>query len=71
MTLEPIHLQIAGVVVLVLVGIWFVRWIMRAVGQPKRGRALYMLGEVDNRTDDRDDDDDDGDGDDDDAVDVR
>lgn len=68
MTLEPIHLQIAGVVVLVLVGIWFVRWITRAVGQPKRGRALYMLGEVDSRPDDRDDDDDD---DDDDAVDVR
>lgn len=43
MTLEPIHLQIAGVAVIVLTGLAFVLWVARAAMGWHRGRPIYML----------------------------
>jgi len=54
MTIEPVHLQIAGIVFLVLVGIGFVLWIVRAVMGWQPGRHIYMLPDRDDEDDDRD-----------------
>jgi hypothetical protein len=48
LTLEPVHLQIAGIAIVVLIAVGFAIWIARAVVRPKRGRAIYMLGQADN-----------------------
>ena len=70
MELTPFHLQLAGIAVVVLLGLGFLWWVVRAVMQWHNGRPLYVLPE---QRDEHahDDDDDDGDGDDETHIDVR
>ena len=59
MTLTAQHLQILGVVILVLIAVAFIWWVVRAaVGRPKRGQVAYWLQS--RRDDDDDNDQDDG-----------
>ncbi len=57
--LTPLHMQIAGVVVLVLIGAAFLWWVVHIVVGLHRGRPIYML--PDTHPDEHDDDADDGD----------
>jgi hypothetical protein len=59
MTIGPAEWTIAGIVVLVLTGIAFLFWIVRAVMGRQRGRTIYVLPDPDP---DKDDDDDEHDG---------
>jgi uncharacterized membrane protein len=57
-TLTPFHLQIAGVAILVLLGVGTIWWIARIVIGRLRGRPMYMLPEADPDLQDEDDPDD-------------
>jgi hypothetical protein len=61
MTLTPEHLQIAGIVIVVLIGLALLWWLVRVtVARPKRGQTAYWLqprDEDNDRDDDIDDDD--------------
>ena len=59
--LTPQHLQVAGIVVIVLIGAGFLWWVVHAVMGLHRGRPIYML--PDTHPDEHDDEpDDDADG---------
>ena len=56
MTLTPEHLQIAGIVMLVLIGLAVIWWLVRVtIARPKRGQVAYWLQ---SRHEEEDDDDD-------------
>jgi hypothetical protein len=57
--LTPFHLQVAGIAVVVLLGLGFLWWIVRSVIQWHNGRPLYVLPET--QHDDHAHEDDDGD----------
>ena len=60
MTLTAQHLQIAGVVILVLIALALVWWLVRVtVARPKRGQTAYWLQSGDDNDPDDDIDDDD------------
>jgi hypothetical protein len=55
MTVGPAEWTIAGIIILVLTGIGFLFWIVRAVMAWQRGRAIYILPDNDPDRDDHDD----------------
>jgi hypothetical protein len=52
MTITVEQLQIAGIVVVVLIGLGFVGWLVRTVVGVSRGSPVYMLPDTSNNTDD-------------------
>ena len=58
MTLTPFHLQVAGIAILVIVGVATVWWIAHIVIGRLRGRPIYMLPEANPDSQDNDDPDD-------------
>ena len=55
MAFTPFHLQIAGVAILVIVGVATLWWLVHIVIGRLRGRPIYMLPEADPDTQDDDD----------------
>jgi hypothetical protein len=55
MTLTPLHLQIAGVVILIALGVATLWWIAHIVIGRLRGRPIYMLPDTDPDAQDDDD----------------
>lgn len=56
MTFTPEHMQIAGIVVLVAIGLGMLWWIVHIVLGLHRGRPIYILPETSEDDDDDDDD---------------